>query len=41
MKDPKEEAQISRRRDDLSKEVVAWRVKLRRERLEFAYHLEV
>ena len=33
MKDPKDEAQSYRKRDDLSKEIVAWRVKLRRERL--------
>ena len=33
MKDPREEAQLSRTRDDLTKEILAWRVKLRRERL--------
>ena len=32
MKDPKDEAQLSRRRDDLTKEIVAWRVTLHRER---------
>jgi len=37
MKDPKDEAQLSRKRDDISKEILAWRVKLRRERLESAY----
>jgi len=33
MKDPKEEAQLCRMRDDLTKEILAWRVKLRRGRL--------
>ena len=32
MQDPKEEAQVSRKRDDVSKEILAWRVKLRCER---------
>jgi len=32
MNDPKDEAQLSRRREDLSKEIVAWRVTLRRKR---------
>ena len=32
MQDPKDEAQVSRKRDDISKEILAWRVKLRRER---------
>ena len=32
MQDPKNEAQFSRKREDLSKEISAWRVKLRRAR---------
>ena len=32
MKDPKEDAVVARRKYDLNSEILAWRIKLRRER---------